>query len=117
MNKIKVGDIVAIISGKDRFFINEKGEKKIKTGKIVKVFFKEQKVLVEGINIVTKHKTSSQKDDKKGNIIKQEAPIHISNVALIESNQNVITRIGFRYELGKKVRYSKKTGNTIDISN
>lgn len=61
---IKVGDIVAIISGKDRFFIDEKGNKTVKTGKVIKIFFKEQKVLVEGVNIATKHKNPS-KDEKK----------------------------------------------------
>ncbi|MFR0367864.1 50S ribosomal protein L24 [Candidatus Phytoplasma palmae] len=111
---IKVGDIVSIISGKDRFYFNEQGQKIFKTGKVVKIFFKEQKVLVEGINIVTKHKTPS-KDDEKGNIIKEESPIHISNVALFDPKSKMPTRIGFRIESGKKVRYYKKTGALVDI--
>nr|AFN02539.1 ribosomal protein L24 [Candidatus Phytoplasma vitis] len=115
MMYIKVGDIVAIISGKDRFFIDEKGNKTVKTGKVIKIFFKEQKVLVEGVNIATKHKNPS-KDEKKGNIVKEEMPIHISNVALIDPEKNIPTRVGFRYESGKKVRYSKKTGVLLDVS-
>ncbi|XXP77097.1 MAG: 50S ribosomal protein L24 [Lettuce witches'-broom phytoplasma] len=112
---IKVGDIVAIIAGKDRFSTDEKGKKTLKSGKVVKFFFKEQKVLVEGINIATKHKTPSD-NENKGNIVKEELPIHVSNVAVIDPVKNVPTRVGYRFESGKKVRYAKKSGTTLDIS-
>ncbi|MDV3167849.1 MAG: 50S ribosomal protein L24 [Candidatus Phytoplasma stylosanthis] len=109
---IKLGDIVAIRAGKDRFFKNENGEKTIKSGKVVKIFFQEQRVLVEGINIATKHKATT-KEGEKGNIIKEEMPIHVSNLSLIDPEKKIPTRVGFRFENGKKVRYSKKTGITI----
>ncbi|MEZ0180048.1 50S ribosomal protein L24 ['Camptotheca acuminata' phytoplasma] len=109
---IKIGDIVAVRTGKDRFFINEQGKKAIKTGKVIQIFFKEQKILVEGINIAKKHKTPPN-DDKKGTIIQEEMPIHISNVSLIDPEKKIPTRIGIRYEDNKKVRYSKKTGIII----
>ncbi|WP_153368672.1 50S ribosomal protein L24 [Candidatus Phytoplasma sacchari] len=113
---IKVGDYVAIITGKDRFFIDENGQKKNKIGKVLKIFFKEQKVLVEGVNIITKHQKPMNKETK-GSIIKQEVPIHISNVSLIDPDKKIPTRIGFRLESNKKVRYSKKTGTILDILN
>ncbi|CAP18539.1 50S ribosomal protein L24 [Candidatus Phytoplasma mali] len=113
---IKLGDKVAIIAGKNRFVTDENGKKIIKTGKILKIFHKQQKVLVEGINIVFKHK-APLKDEDKGNIIKQEAPIHISNVALIDSLKNVPTRVGYRIENNKKVRYFKKSGTIIEDLN
>ncbi|RAM57775.1 50S ribosomal protein L24 [Candidatus Phytoplasma oryzae] len=113
---IKVGDQVIIISGKDRFFIDSNGKKRHKIGKVLKIFFKEKKVLVEGVNILTKHQRPLD-NDSKGNIIKQEAPIHSSNVALIDPEKKIPTRIGFRLELNKKIRYSKKTGAILDISN
>ncbi|QTX02788.1 50S ribosomal protein L24 [Candidatus Phytoplasma luffae] len=110
--KIKIGDIVVVRTGKDRFTKDENNSKKMKTGKVIKIFFKEQKVLVEGVNIVTKHKTSPN-EDKTGNIIKEEMPIHISNISLIDIEKNIPTRVGIRYEDGKKIRYSKKTGTNI----
>ncbi|KAB8121976.1 MAG: 50S ribosomal protein L24 [Candidatus Phytoplasma cynodontis] len=110
---IKVGDIVAVIAGKDRFFIDKDGIKKNKIGKVLKIFFKEQKVLVEGVNIITKHQKPLNKEDK-GGILKQEVPIHISNVALIDPDKKIPTRVGFRIESNKKIRYSKKTGNVLD---
>jgi large subunit ribosomal protein L24 len=112
---IKVGDTVAIIAGKDRFSTDENGKKTFKSGKVVKVFFKEQKVLVEGINIATKHKNPSDNENKR-NIIKEELPIHVSNVAAIDPVKNVPTRVGFRFESGKKVRYAKKSSTILDIS-
>ncbi|KND62781.1 50S ribosomal protein L24 [Candidatus Phytoplasma phoenicium] len=111
---IKVGDIVFILAGKDRFVIGEDKKKKNKTGRVIKVFFKEQKVLVEGVNIVTKHKNASN-NEEKGSILKEEAPIHISNVALIDPEKNIPTRVGIRYEANKKkIRYAKKSGVCFD---
>ncbi|MDO8168116.1 50S ribosomal protein L24 [Candidatus Phytoplasma melaleucae] len=110
---IKIGDIVAVIAGKDRYIVHPDNKKKIiKTGKVVKVFFKEKKVLIEGVNIATKHKTVSE-NNKKGNIIREEMPIHISNVALIDPVEKIPIRVGIRFESGRKIRYSKKTGLAI----
>ncbi|MDO8060012.1 50S ribosomal protein L24 [Candidatus Phytoplasma citri] len=112
--RIKKGDTVAIISGKDRYVIDPNSQKKVfRTGKVIKVFFKEQRVLVEGVNIAIKHKTSANDNDQKGQIIKEEMPIHVSNVALIDPDLKIPTRVGFRFDSDKKVRYSKKTGLAI----
>ncbi|MDV3166887.1 MAG: 50S ribosomal protein L24 [Vigna little leaf phytoplasma] len=114
---IKVGDIVVILSGKDRFVLGETGEKNLKKGRVIKIFFKEQKVLVEGVNIVTKHKNAIN-NESKGSIIKEEAPIHISNVALVDPEKQIPTRHGIRYVSDKKkVRYSKKSNICFDATN
>ncbi|WCA22309.1 50S ribosomal protein L24 [Candidatus Phytoplasma oryzae] len=114
---IKVGDYVAIIAGKDRFLIDENGKKTNKVGKVLKIFFKEKKVLVEGVNIITKHQKPIKNEDK-GSIIKQEVPIHVSNVSLLDPDKKIPTRIGFRFDSNnKKIRYSKKTGIVLDILN
>lgn len=98
--KIKKGDTVKVIAGKD------KGQE----GKVLEVLAKKNAVLVEGINKVTKHQKPSQAN-AQGGIITKEAPINISNVMLVVNGQP--TRVGFRFEDGKKVRYAKKTGETI----
>lgn len=106
--KIKKNDNVIVIAG------NEKG----KTGKVLKVFPKKQRVIVEGVNIVKRHTRPSQKNPQ-GGIIKKEAPIHISNVMLIDPKTNERTRVGSKIiydELTKKkkiVRVSKKSGEMI----
>ncbi|CCP88085.1 50S ribosomal protein L24 [Candidatus Phytoplasma solani] len=114
--RIKVGETVAILSGKDRFFIDESGQKKIKTGKVLKIFTKKQRIIVEGVNIKTKHQPPS-KDQDQGSIIKQEASIHISNVALIDPSTQKPTKIGICFEEGKKVRFAKISGNKLDDLN
>jgi len=100
MQKIKKDDIVKIITGKD----------KGKTGKVIVVNVKDETVLVEGCNMHTKHQKPSQANPN-GGIISQEGPIHVSNVMLVVDGQ--ATRVGFKVEDGKKVRYAKKTGKTI----
>ena len=101
---IKKGDTVMINSGAD----------KGKTGHVLKVLVKEERVIVEGINIVSKSTKPSAKNPQ-GGIVKQEAPIHISNVNLIDPKTNKPTRIGRRKnEDGKTVRYSKKSGEVIE---
>ena len=102
MNKIKKGDTVRVIAGS-----TEKG--KGKEGKVQSV--KNGKVLVEGINMVTKHAKPSAANQAGGHIEK-EAPIDISNVMLVHDGQP--TRVGFKEVDGKKVRYAKKTGKVID---
>ena len=101
MMKIKKGDTVKVIAGKD----------KDKEGKVISVDKKNHKVLVDGVNKVTKH-TKPSMMNQQGGIIQKEAPIDISNVMYLHKGQ--VTRIGFKIEDGKKVRVAKKTGEVID---
>ena len=98
--KIKKGDNVIVIAGKD----------KGKTGKVEKTFAGENKVIVDGVNVVTRH-TKNRRMRSQGQIIEKSAPIHASNVALVEGKKPV--RVGYKVEDGKKVRVSKKTGKAI----
>lgn len=113
MNKIKAGDTVVITTGSDKFTKTKKGELKPTTGKVLKVYPKENKVVVEGVNIIKKHQKPTQANDK-GGIIEKEAPIHISNVMLIDPKTNKPTRVGFKVVDGKKVRFAKKDGTILD---
>ena len=99
--KIKKGDTVKVIAGKDNG----------KEGKVVSVDQKNSKVVVEGINMVTKHLKPSQAN-QNGGIIQKEAPIDASNVMLMFKGQP--TRVGFKIEKDKKVRVANKTGDVID---
>jgi large subunit ribosomal protein L24 len=106
MAKIKKGDTVQVISGKDR------GAK----GKVIHVYPSNNTVLVEGINRITKHTKIGQgvRGTQTGGIITQEAPIHVSNVMIVESETGTATRVGFRKdEDGKNVRISKRTGKDL----
>lgn len=105
--KIRKGDTVAIIAGKD------KGQgKDVKTGKVLSIDRKKETVIVEGVNVGTFHKKPRGLGDPGGRIQK-ERPIHISNVMYYDQKAKAPSRIGFRFENGKKVRYSKKSGETI----
>ena len=97
--KIKKGDLVKIIAGKD----------KDKEGKVLAV--KDGKVLVEGVNMVTKH-TKPSAANQQGGIVNKEAPIDVSNVMLVVKGK--ATRVGFKMEGDKKVRVAKATGEVID---
>lgn len=99
--KIKKGDTVKVIAGKD----------KDKEGKVVSVDRKNNKVVVEGINKVTKHEKPSVAN-QNGGIVQKEAPIDASNVMYVHKGK--ATRIGFRIENDKKVRFAKSTGDVID---
>lgn len=99
--KIKKGDTVKVISGKDNG----------STGKVIRVDAKNNKVLVEGVNMVTKH-TKPSAANQNGGIVHQEAAIDISNVMVVVDGQ--ATRVGFEVRDGKKVRIAKKTGAVID---
>ncbi|MBQ0144059.1 MAG: 50S ribosomal protein L24 [Bacteroidales bacterium] len=99
---IKKGDTVYVNAG------NDKG----KTGKILSVIVDEDRVVVEGVNVVSKH-TKPNAKQPQGGIVKQEAPIHISNVQLIDPADNKPTRVGYKFVDGKKVRYAKKSGEEI----
>ncbi len=91
-----------VMSGKDR------GKK----GKILKVFRDKDRVIVEGVNIVKKRIKPSA-ENPQGGIVEKEAPIHISNVMLVDPKTGEPTRIGYRFEDGKKIRYAKKSGQQI----
>jgi len=99
--KIKKGDTVKVITGKDRDA----------EGKVVSVDAKKGRVIVEGVNMITKHAKPSQANPN-GGIVKMEAPIDISNVMLVFKGKP--TRVGFRMEGDKKVRFAKATGEVID---
>ena len=99
--KIKKGDTVKVIAGKD----------KDKEGKVISVDKKNGKVLVEGVNVVTKHAKPSVAN-QNGGIIQKEAPFDISNVMYVHKGK--ATRVGFKVENDKKVRYAKSTGEVID---
>ena len=101
MLKIKKGDTVKVITGKD----------KDKEGKVLSVDKKNAKVLVEGINMVTKHAKPSAAN-QNGGIIQKEAPIDISNVMYLHKGK--ATRVGFKMDGDKKVRFAKTTGEVID---
>ena len=100
--KIKSGDRVVVLTGKD----------KGKTGRVTKVMPKDERVLVEGLNMVQRHTKASQADPQ-GGIKNKEASVHVSNVAIVDSKGEP-TRVGFRMEGEKKVRYAKTTGETIN---
>ena len=100
---IKKGDTVQILAG------NSKGQ----TGKVLKVFVQEQKAIVEGQNMVSKSQKPSAKNPQ-GGIVKQEAPIHISNLNVVDPKSGKATRIGRKLNAdGKLVRYAKKSGEEI----
>ncbi|NLL69444.1 MAG: 50S ribosomal protein L24 [Acholeplasmataceae bacterium] len=111
--RIKTGDTVAIIAGRDQFTTDKKGNKVRTTGRVLRVYPKTNRVLVEGVNIVIKHQAPSQANEK-GGIIEKEAPIHVSNVALIDPKTKTPTRVGIKEVDGKKVRYAKKSGEVLD---
>ena len=103
--KIHKGDMVLVISGPD------KGAK----GKVIQAFPKTEKVLVEGVNRIKKHVANSapERGAESGGIVTQEAPIHVSNVMLVDE-EGTPTRVGYRFdEDGKKVRISRRTGKDI----
>ena len=101
MLKIKKGDLVRVITGRD----------KDKEGKVISINRKKNTLLVEGINMITKH-TKPSMANQQGGIIHQEGPIHISNVMYVHKGKP--TRVGFKMEGHKKVRFAKSTGEVID---
>ncbi|GAA1759275.1 MULTISPECIES: 50S ribosomal protein L24 [Streptomonospora] len=100
--KIKKDDEVVVIAGKD------KGA----TGKVIKALPREQRVVVEGVNLIKKHKRANPAGGQQGEVVTMEAPIHVSNVAIVDDGQP--TRVGYRFEEdGTKVRISRRTGKDI----
>lgn len=101
--KIKKGDTVYVLAGDD----------KGKTGRVLNILPEQGKAIVEGVNIVSKS-TKPNAKAPQGGIIKKEAPIDLSNLAVADPKSGKPTRVGFRFdENGKKVRYSKKSGEEI----
>ena len=100
--KIKKGDRVVVLAGKD----------KGRQGSVLRVLPKESRVVVGGLNMVQRHTRPSQ-GDPQGGIKNKEAPIHLSNVAVVDSKGKA-TRVGFRVEGDKKVRFAKTTGEVIN---
>jgi len=98
--KIKSGDTVRVIAG----------ENKGQEGKVTKVVIEKNRAFVEGVNMVSKH-TKPSAQSPQGGIVKKEASIHVSNLMLVENGET--TRVGYRMEDGKKVRFSKKSDKAI----
>lgn len=102
-NRIRRGDAVVVISGKD----------KGKRGEVERVLPKEERVVVGGVNVRTRHARPSQNNQQ--GLYTFEAPIHVSNVMLVDPDTGEPTRVGYRYtETGQKLRVSRKTGKDID---
>ena len=101
--KIKKGDSVVVRSGKD----------KGRTGTVLQVLPKDDKVLVSGINVATRHRKPTQ-GNPQGGIDRREAPLHISKVSLADPKDGKATRVRFETKDGKKVRVAVKSGETID---
>ena len=100
--KIKSGDTVVVTAG------DHKGSE----GKVMSVSLLKNKAIVEGVNMVSKHEKPSAANPQ-GGIVKKEAPIHISNLSLVDPTSGKATRVGFKMEDGKKVRFSKKSNQVL----
>ena len=102
--KLRKGDDVVVVSGRD------KGKK----GSILRVMRQDDRVLVDGVNLVKRHTRPSA--SQPGGIIEKEASIHISNVALADPKDGTATRVGYRFlDDGRKVRFAKRSGEVIDV--
>ena len=99
--KIKKGDRVIVTTGRD----------KGKRGEVLKVFPKEDRALVSGVNVVKRHQRQTQ--TQEAGIINKEAPVHLSNLAIIDKDGKP-SRVGFKVVDGKKVRVAKRSGDVID---
>jgi large subunit ribosomal protein L24 len=101
--KIKKGDKVVVLSGRD----------KGRTGEVVRVMPKDSRALVRGVNVIKRHQR--QTVNQEGGIIQKEAPIHLSNLALADPKDGKPTRVGFKIlDDGRKVRFAKRSGDLID---
>ncbi|WP_162126308.1 MULTISPECIES: 50S ribosomal protein L24 [Flavobacterium] len=100
--KIKSGDVVKVIAG------DHKGSE----GKVLRVDREKNKAIVEGVNMVSKHTKPSAKNPQ-GGIVKKEAPMHISNLSLIDPKSKKATKVGIKVEGDKKVRFSKKSNQVL----
>ncbi len=100
--KVKKGDTVVVIAGRD----------KGKSGSVLRVLPSENRVVVQGINVVKRHQRPSA--GQAGGIVEKELPIHASNVAHLDPKDNKPTRVGFKIVDGRKVRFAKRSGEIID---
>lgn len=101
MVKIKQGDMVKVIAGKD----------KGRTGKVLRVFRADNRILVEGLNLCKRHQKPTA--EQPGQIVEKEASLHISNVALWNAEESSLVKVAFKVVDGKKIRVDRKTGNPI----
>jgi large subunit ribosomal protein L24 len=102
--KIRRDDQVLVISGKDRG----------KTGRVLRVDPKKDRVFVEGLNIVKRHQRPTPGSTDPGGVVEKEGPIHISNVMLLDPQDNKPTRVGISREDGKRFRVARTNGNKLD---
>lgn len=100
--KVKKGDKVVVITGRD----------KGKSGEIVKVLREESRVIVQGINIAQRHQRQSM--SQEGGIVRKELPIHVSNVALIDPKTEKPTRVGYKMDGERKIRIARRSGEALD---
>ncbi len=100
--KIKKGDKVIVLNGRDRG----------KTGEVLEVIPSKNRALVKGVNLIKRHTKQTQKQE--AGIYTKEAPIHLSNLAIIDPKDGKATRVGFQFKDGKKVRFAKRSGEIID---
>ena len=102
--RIRKGDSVVVIAGRD----------KGRTGEVVRVLPVENRAVVRGVNVVRRHQRQTASD--QGGIVTKEMPIHLSNIALTDAASGKPTRVGFRKtDDGRKVRYAKRSGDSIDV--
>jgi len=104
MNKIRKGDLVIVLTGKD----------KGKQGNVVEVLTDDSKVIVSGVNLVKKHVKPNPLKGTEGGVISKEMPIHISNIAIYNAKTQKADRVGFSYQDGKKVRVFKSSSQTLE---
>ncbi len=102
MQKIRKGDKVVVLAGKD----------KGRSGEVLKVMPKENRAVVQGLNIIQRHQRQTQ--SQEGGILRKEAPIHLSNLAVADPKDGKPTRVGFKVDGERKVRVAKRSGEVID---
>jgi large subunit ribosomal protein L24 len=102
MQKIRKGDKVVVLTGKD----------KGRNGEVLRVMPKDDKAVVRGVNMIRRHQKQTQ--SQEGGIISKEAPIHLSNIAVVDPKDGKATRVGFEVRDGKKVRIAKRSGAVIN---
>ncbi|AXR07867.1 50S ribosomal protein L24 [Salinimonas sediminis] len=102
-NKIRRDDEVVVLAGKD----------KGKTGKVLKMLIADNRVVVEGVNLIKKHQKPNPQAGQPGGIVEKEASIHVSNVAIVNPATGKADRVGFRFEDEKKVRFFKSNGELV----
>lgn len=100
--KVKKGDKVVVITGRD----------KGKTGEIIRVLREENRVIVQGVNVAQRHQRQSMQ--QQGGIVQKELPIHVSNVALLDPKTQQPTRVGYKMDGERKIRVARRSGEAID---